>query len=225
QIGLIVLYSLTAMLAITGNVLVVIVFTKGKRCRTDIRPFLINLAIADLIMAVFCLPFTFSSVMLKTWIFSKPMCPLVLCMQHLSVSASVFTNMAIGSDRFLVVMYPLKSRVTTSRAKYVLLGIWIGAVGLSSVQLVVSRAEDMYFGNYHIITCDEVWPTEKARKIFTLFVLLLTYIVPLCILSVTYTIVGVLLWRRTTPGNADFTRDSIQLRSKRKVRHTLIVFI
>ncbi|ESO94835.1 hypothetical protein LOTGIDRAFT_95290, partial [Lottia gigantea] len=217
QIGLIILYTATALTAIIGNVLVVIVFAKGRRCRTDIRPFLINLAVADLIMAVFCLPFTFSSVMLKTWIFSRPMCPLVLCMQHLSVSASVFTNMAIGTDRFLVVMFPLRSRLAASRSKYVLFTIWVGAIALSSVQLVVSRAEDIYVGKYHIVSCDEVWPSENARKTFTFFVLLITYIIPLCILSVTYSIVGVLLWRRTAPGNADEARDSNQLRAKRKV--------
>jgi hypothetical protein len=47
----IVLYSITTLLAIIGNVLTIVVFTKGKKCRTDIRPFLLNLAIADLIMA------------------------------------------------------------------------------------------------------------------------------------------------------------------------------
>ena len=216
--ALIVLYSLTTLLSISGNVLVVLVFTRGRRCRTDIRPFLINLAVADLVMALFCMPFTFTFVMMKTWVFSKPMCPVVLFVQHLSVSASVFTNMAIGSDRFLVVMFPLRSRVTTDRAKYVLVTIWLCAVALSSVQLFVGRASEWPDGlGGVIVTCDEVWTTPSARRTFTMFVLFITYIIPLTILAVAYTIVGILLWRRATPGNADQTRDMHQLKAKRKV--------
>lgn len=211
--GLIVLYTLTTLLSISGNILVVLVFMRGRRCRTDIRPFLINLAVADLVMAIFCMPFTFTFVMMKNWVFSKPMCPVVLFMQHLSVSASVFTNVAIGSDRFLVVMFPLKSRVTTARAKYVLGTIWLLAVALSSVQLVVGRAQE---GPGGVVVCDEVWHPESARRTFTMFVLVITYIIPLTILAVAYSIVGVLLWRRATPGNADHSRDLHQLQAKRK---------
>lgn len=216
--GLIVLYSLTTLLSICGNVLVVLVFTRGRRCRTDIRPFLINLAVADLVMALFCMPFTFTFVMMKSWVFSKPMCPVVLFVQHLSVSASVFTNVAIGSDRFLVVTFPLKSRVTTYRCKYVLVGIWLGAIALSSVQLAVGQAGEIPDGlGGMVVTCDEEWGSQGARRTFTLFVLFITYIIPLTILAVAYSIVGVLLWRRTTPGNADEARDLHQLQSKRKV--------
>ncbi|KAL8591114.1 hypothetical protein ACOMHN_056174 [Nucella lapillus] len=211
--GLIVLYTLTTLLSISGNILVVLVFMRGRRCRTDIRPFLINLAVADLVMAIFCMPFTFTFVMMKNWPFSKPMCPVVLFMQHLSVSASVFTNVAIGSDRFLVVMFPLKSRVTTARAKYVLGTIWLLAVALSSVQLVVGRAQE---GPGDEVVCDEVWHPVSARRTFTMFVLFITYIIPLTILAVAYSIVGVLLWRRSTPGNADHSRDLHQLQAKRK---------
>ncbi|XP_067672121.1 prolactin-releasing peptide receptor-like [Haliotis asinina] len=225
KIGLIFLYSLTTVLAIMGNLLVVLVFCKGRRCRTDIRPFLINLAVADLIMALFCMPFTFTSVMLKTWLFSKPMCPVVLFMQHLSVSASVFTNMAIGIDRLLVVMFPLKSRLTSARAKYVLVTIWVSSIGLSSVQLVVGRAYDVRVGDYHLIVCDETWTSPLSRRIFTLFVLFITYIMPLFILSVTYSIVGILLWTRTSPGNADEARDLQQLKTKRKVVKMLVIVV
>lgn len=211
--SLIILYALTILFSVVGNILVVIVFTKGGRSRTDIRPFLINLAMADLIMALFCMPFTFTYVMTRTWIFSKPMCPIVLFMQHLSVSASVFTNMAIGIDRFLVVTFPLRARLTTMRAKYIICIIWICAVSLSSVQLVVGRTNTYQEKIY----CDEQWTSSESRQMFTMFLMFLTYIIPLVILSVTYSIVSIILWKRTAPGNAHEGRDLQQLKGKRKV--------
>ncbi|KAL8573611.1 hypothetical protein ACOMHN_007164 [Nucella lapillus] len=222
KVGLIFLYTLTTLMSIVGNVLVIIVFTRGRQCRTDIRPFLINLAVADLIMAIFCMPFTFTFVMLSTWIFSKPMCPFVLVMQHLSVSASVFTNMAISTDRFLVVVFPLHSRVMTARAKYVLITIWTCAVGLSSVQWVVGRANEWSDG---AVTCDEVWGSDSARRVFTLLMLVVTYIVPLSIVALAYGVVGKVLWTRAPPGNAHHGRDTQQLQRKRKVVKMLVAVV
>ena len=220
QVTLIILYTLTTLLAVVGNTLVILVFTLGKRSRTDLRGFLINLAVADLIMAVFCMPFTFTMTMLSNWIFSAPMCPIVLFMQTVSVTASVCTNMAIGIDRFWVVTFPLKSRITKARSKFVISVIWIIACGLSSIQLYVGRSSTIEIKpGVTIADCNEIWPEPSFiwRRFYTFFILILTYLMPLTILSLTYGIVGLKLWQRTTPGNADEQRDMQQLKSKRKV--------
>ena len=220
QAGLACLFTLTMVLSIIGNLFVVLVFARGRRSRTDLRPFLINLAVADLIMAVFCMPFTFIYTMLKTWIFSKPLCPVVLFVQLCSVSGSVFTNMAIGMDRFLAVTFPLRSRLTKKRAKYLIVTIWICAVALSSVQFKVAQTVDYPSGK---MDCQENWPSVGARRTYTVFIFVITYLIPLLILSITYSIVGILLWKRTAPGNRDHARDMHQLRSKRKVRICFIL--
>lgn len=211
--GLMVLYSLTTLLSITGNIFVVLVFVKGRHSRTDLRPFLINLAVADLVMAFFCMPFTFADTILGHWVFYKPLCTLVLFVQLFAVAASVMTNMAIGIDRFLAVIFPLRSRVTYSRSKYVIAVIWFCALSLASVQFFVGRAQQ--YGD--IYKCEEVWPSQESRKIYTVCLFLCTYVIPLLILSITYSIVGILLWKRTAPGNKDQTRDLHRLRSKIKV--------
>lgn len=212
--GLMVLYSVTTILSIGGNSLVVIVFVKGRRSRTDLRLFLINLAAADLVMAVFCMPFTFADTILGHWVFTKPMCPIVLFMQLFSVAASVFTNMAIGVDRFMAVTFPLKARITYRRAKYVIVVIWMSSILLSIVMLAVGRGIDDGLGN---VKCMELWPIPHQRRTFTICVLLFTYIMPLSILLLTYSVVGILLWKRTTPGNKHIHRDMHQLRTKIKV--------
>jgi len=81
QYVLIALYTTTTVLAVTGNVTVIVVLAVGRRSRTDLRAFLINLAVADLTMAIFCMPFTFTFTMLHDWIFGAPMCTIVLFLQ------------------------------------------------------------------------------------------------------------------------------------------------
>ena len=81
QYVLIALYTTTAVLAVTGNVVVIVVLAVGRRSRTDLRAFLINLAVADLTMAIFCMPFTFTATMQHDWIFGAAMCTIVLFLQ------------------------------------------------------------------------------------------------------------------------------------------------
>ena len=139
---LIVLYTITTALAVVGNVIAIIVFIAGLRSRTDLRWFLLNLAAADLVMAVFCIPFTFTVTMLGHWVFPAPMCPVVLFLQTVSVTASVFTSVAVGIDRYWVVNYPLKSRITKSRSPVVIAAIWTAACTLSTIQLIVGRSNE-----------------------------------------------------------------------------------
>ncbi|KAJ8318579.1 hypothetical protein KUTeg_003670 [Tegillarca granosa] len=223
-VALFVIYSLTTILSVFGNILVIIVFTRGRRSRTELRPFLINLALADLIMAVFCMPFTFAHTIYPMWLFSVPMCPIVLFMQLLSVVSSVFINVAIGVDRFLVVIYPLKSKSLQQKSKYVLIAIWIISIAISSVEIPIARTSP---GKGSSIVCGEKWPEPslKSKRDFTLVLFIVTYAIPLLILVVAYTVVGYILWKRTTPGNRDELRDIQQLRSKVKVVKMLILVV
>ncbi|XP_050052441.1 neuropeptide Y receptor type 5-like [Dermacentor andersoni] len=99
QAFLIVLYSLTALLALGGNVMVIVVLVLGRRSSRELRLFLVNLALSDIAMAVFSIPFTYTDFMLGRWIFEPLFCPVVLFMQHVSVIVSVYTLTAIGIDR------------------------------------------------------------------------------------------------------------------------------
>lgn len=80
-----------------------------------------------------------------------------------------------------------------------------------------SRAEDK---EPHVhVSCGEQWGSWTGVRIaYTMFVLHSTYLIPLAILAVTYSLVAVTLWRRRTPGNADENRDRKQLRGRIKVR-------
>lgn len=140
RVVLIVFYTVATGLAVVGNVLAIAVFAIGRHFQTELRWFLGNLAAADLTMAVFCMPFTFTNTMLGHWIFSAPMCPIVLFFQTVSVTVSVFTSVAFGIDRYWVVKHPMQSRVTKSRSPLIIGIIWLTACVLSSVQLVVGRS-------------------------------------------------------------------------------------
>ena len=100
QIILVILYSVTALVALVGNVTVILVLCNGKRCPLSLRKFLINLSLADVSIALFSIPFTYTDFMFGYWVFPTFMCPIAQFVQVLSVFVSVFTLTAIGIERY-----------------------------------------------------------------------------------------------------------------------------
>ena len=80
-VTLIVPYSVIFLLAIIGNALVIITLGANRRMRSVTNMFLLNLAISDLLLGVFCMPFTLTGVLLKQFVFGPIMCSLISYLQ------------------------------------------------------------------------------------------------------------------------------------------------
>lgn len=100
QLFLIILYSLTSLLALMGNVTVIVVEICGKESAHNIRKYLINLAVSDITIGVLCVPFTYTDFMLGQWIFPHWLCPTAQFVQLLSVFVTSLTLTFIGIERY-----------------------------------------------------------------------------------------------------------------------------
>lgn len=87
------------ILGLIGNSLVVIVvaFNPGMRSTTNIL--IINLAIADLLFVIFCIPFTATDFILLYWPFGYVWCKIVQYLIIVTVCASVYTLVLMSLDR------------------------------------------------------------------------------------------------------------------------------
>ena len=75
------IYSLVFVLSVVGNLLVIITLIQNKRMRTVTNVFLLNLSVSDLLLAVFCMPFTIVPVILKNFIFGPVVCVMIRYLQ------------------------------------------------------------------------------------------------------------------------------------------------
>jgi cholecystokinin A receptor len=75
------LYSLIFLLAVIGNSLVIMTLVQNKRMRTVTNLFLLNLAISDLLLSMFCMPITLVGMLLRDFIFGEIMCKLLPYLQ------------------------------------------------------------------------------------------------------------------------------------------------
>lgn len=75
------LYSVIFLLAVIGNLLVILTLIQSRRMRTITNLFLLNLAVSDLFLGVFCMPFTLVGALLRDFIFGELMCKLLPYLQ------------------------------------------------------------------------------------------------------------------------------------------------
>lgn len=75
------LYSVIFLLAVIGNSLVILTLVQNKRMRTITNLFLLNLAVSDLFLGVFCMPFTLVGMLLRDFVFGELMCKLLPYLQ------------------------------------------------------------------------------------------------------------------------------------------------
>ncbi|XP_002738788.1 QRFP-like peptide receptor [Saccoglossus kowalevskii] len=218
-------FTFTMVLSITGNALVMVVLLCGKSGRGDLNIFIVNLAVADLSMAVLSMPFTFTTLMYGHWIFGAAMCPVMLFAQQVSVCVSIYTLTVIGINRYFAVMYPLKIGWTKNRNRIFVLSVWVVSVILSIVPPIVGYTKEEHWDGNTIFLCAEWWSNETSSAIYELFVMCITYFIPLVLLSYTYISIGRRLWGRRIPGNADHNRDRTQKRAKRQVIKMLLVVL
>ena len=112
------LYSVIFVLALVGNLVVCAVVFTSIRKWTVTNFFIVNMAAGDILMAFFCIPFTFvPTFVLLYWPFGAAMCRIVSFSQAVSVFVSAYTMVAISSDRYLAIVYPLRPRMTRKQAK------------------------------------------------------------------------------------------------------------
>lgn len=107
------MYIVIFVLALLGNGVVCYIVQSSPRMRTVTNYFIFNLAIGDVLMSLFCVPFSFISILiLGYWPFGVILCHLVNYSQAISVLVSAYTLVAISVDRYIVIMWPLRPRIT-----------------------------------------------------------------------------------------------------------------
>ncbi|KAH9490375.1 hypothetical protein Btru_033753 [Bulinus truncatus] len=80
------LYVIIFLLSVVGNILVIVTVVQNKKMRSVTNVFLLNLSVSDLLLAVFCMPFTLVPLLLKNFIFGEFMCVAIRYLQDINCS-------------------------------------------------------------------------------------------------------------------------------------------
>ncbi|XP_076007096.1 neuropeptide FF receptor 1 like 2 [Genypterus blacodes] len=219
-------YFFIFLFCMVGNILVCVIILENRRMRTVTNLFILNLAISDLLVGIFCIPTTLVDNLITGWPFSNIVCKMSGFVQGTSVSASVFTLVAIAVERFRCIVYPLRPRLTLLVAKATTVLIWVSAVAImcpAATALSVEEVPHHYMvynfnQTYPLYSCYENFANPQMRKVYTAVLFTHIYLAPLAVITLMYGSIGVKLY---TSGVANqeqqIPNGMVQLRGRRGV--------
>ncbi|RVE67783.1 hypothetical protein OJAV_G00085040 [Oryzias javanicus] len=231
----IVSYLLIFLVCMLGNGVVCFIVLRSRNMWTVTNLFILNLAVSDLLVGIFCMPTTLLDNIITGWPFGSLVCKLSGMVQGISVSASVFTLVAIAVDRFRCIVYPFKQKLTISTATAIIVIIWVLAVSImcpSGVMLQVTKEHTVRVLLGHrnesspFYWCRENWPNQEMRKIYTTVLFANIYLAPLSLIVIMYARIGITLFKTTVPTGGkpgQENRHGVSKKKRRVVKMLLIV--
>ncbi|XP_028026002.1 RYamide receptor-like [Bombyx mandarina] len=228
QICVYFMYSAVFLVALLGNGLVCFIVHTSPRMKTVTNYFIVNLAVGDILMTLFCVPFSFVSMLvLRYWPFGAVMCKVVNFSQAVSVLVSAYTLLAISIDRYIVIMRPLKPRLGKGAAKMVVAAVWGGAIITAAPIPIVSQLQrpSPWHEACKVDICSEQWADGKQSEHYTFALLTLQFTLPLTALVYTYGRIAHFVWGGRPPGEAESGRDSRLQLSKRKMIKMMVTVV
>ena len=181
-----VIFCVVIVSGCVGNLLVLVVVVRNREQFTSTTNlFIVNLAVADLFFLIFCVPF--HAIIYTTsegWPFGDALCKLVHFVQFASMTASVYTLVAMSLDRFLAVGYPLRTKHlrTPPYALVVAVAVWTASAVLASPWSVLYKVID-----YETIpVCSDDWRSvgRQHRPTGYLILFIVGYAIPLSSIGV-----------------------------------------
>lgn len=194
----ILLYSLIFLLSLLGNTLVITVLIRNKRMRTVTNIFLLSLAVSDLMLCLFCMPFNLIPNLLKDFIFGSAVCKTTAYFMGTSVSVSTFNLVAISLERYGAICKPLQSRVwqTKSHALKVIAATWCLSFTIMTPYPVYSNLVPFTKNNNQTANmCRFLLPSDVMQQFWHTFLLLILFLIPGIVMMVAYGLISLELYQ------------------------------
>ncbi|KAB7505214.1 Neuropeptide CCHamide-1 receptor [Armadillidium nasatum] len=227
-----IVFALIFILGATGNGALVYFFIRYPHMRNPPNTYIISLALGDLMVVVFCVPFISTIYTTRSWPFGELICRLQETVRDLSVGVTVFTLTALSSERYFAIAKPVTRRAgATHSALTNIAAIWVASGGLALPAAIFSHVR--YFpisDGDTIAVCYPFpdWLGEFYPKIIVIVKFLIFYLIPLSAIGIFYCLMARHLVATTIalPGEAFHQRHrATQMAARRKVAKMVLAFV
>lgn len=104
-------YSITVLVGIVGNLLVLLTILLQKQMRNTTNILILNLAIADLGLILLCVPFTGLNYVSSIWYFGDIWCRIVQYTSNVTAYVSILLLVSMSVDRYLAIVQSFKANI------------------------------------------------------------------------------------------------------------------
>ncbi|CAG7832778.1 unnamed protein product [Allacma fusca] len=205
QAAFILLYSVVFFFCFFGNLTVVLVMRLHWKMRGSTKFCLGNLAFANLCVGIFCVYQDLFMYLIDSWVFGKFLCKMHHFTNNLAHTASILILVVIAIERYFAILDPFKCRrvFTTRRLRLVILGVWIISALICSPRWYysVTVVNSLPGRNgepvrYEVICTLLLSIYDSSTAAVIQFLLL--FLIPMIIISILYTKIGLFLQHRET---------------------------
>uniref|UniRef100_K1P9N1 Tachykinin-like peptide receptor 99D n=1 Tax=Magallana gigas TaxID=29159 RepID=K1P9N1_MAGGI len=190
--------------------------------------FIANLALGDVLIGIFSIPFQFQAALLQRWVVPYFLCPVAPFIKNLTVCVSVFTLAIIAIDRYIAVMRPLKAGIKMKVATFVLVNTWLFGIISSLPNLLffeVIDIPDIQFKNQTMPFCAHAYPSKMFMSVHVYYLSLMQYFLPLLVINFTYFRIVFKIWGTKAPGQQLEGHETTRIRNRKKVVKMLIIVV
>ena len=211
-------YCISLLVALIGNILIILVFYKYKPIRKSINYFVLNMAISDLFTPLTIMPYVIAKTLSNGPGFLNQLpsplveviCKLCFFLADTSIAVSIVSLLMISFDRFIAVVFPLQIKLISMKVRFIsILMSWAVAFSVRGLYL---RHMDNFHGECYLDLDDESFDDYSLAIFISLF------FIPVCLLTITYGAIAVTLKRgRRKRKNMSKSKKSHDHSSNRKI--------
>ncbi|XP_064005977.1 pyroglutamylated RF-amide peptide receptor isoform X2 [Pogoniulus pusillus] len=159
-------------------------------------------------------------------------CKMVPFVQSTAIVTEILTMTCIAVERHQGIVHPLKMKWQyTNKRAFTMLGIvWLLALIVGSPMWHVQRLEVKYDFLYEkvYVCCLEEWASPIYQKIYTTFILVILFLLPLMLMLFLYTKIGYELWIKKRVGDASVLQTihgSEMSKISRKKKRAIVMMV
>ncbi|XP_041353696.1 neuropeptide Y receptor type 5-like [Gigantopelta aegis] len=198
QIVMIILYSIVIFVGFFGNLVVVIVIVKYRQLHTVTNIFIANLAVADIVLCIFNLPFQLHYQLTDKWAFGEILCHITMPTFGVPIFVSSLSILCIAIDRYLLIVFPFTKHMSNTVALVIIALIGLITIGLAVPLMMHTKVEifEEPLLNIYKVYCVEIWTSARTKRAYSVSVFTLQFAIPIIATTIFYSCICMVLKKR-----------------------------
>ncbi|XP_024117891.1 gonadotropin-releasing hormone II receptor isoform X1 [Oryzias melastigma] len=159
---------------------------RGRRLASHLRPLMLSLASADLMMTFVVMPLDAVWNVTVQWYGGDALCRLLCFLKLFAMHASAFILVVISLDRQHAILHPLDALSAHRRNRCMLLLAWTLSLLLATPQLFIFRTIRVDQANFTQCVSHGSFSHRWQETVYNMFHFVTLYVVPLLVMSCCY---------------------------------------
>lgn len=191
------LYGVLFPVAVIANVLLIVTVVRDRFMQNVTNYFLVNLSVADLLVAVICMPTAAWRAYTDDFRFGEFTCKISVYLQCIAVASSIFTITAMAVDRSTAIIRPFFRCFNKTTTILVIMFLWTASLILFSPNLwiaslsIISVQYSSHNSTSEVAMCRMDWADFPVpRHVIGIIWFTFMFAVPGFIMTIAYAMMG-----------------------------------